>query len=207
MTLITFVQVFTVCLLGAMSPGPSMVIVINNSLFKNKIHGYFTSIGHGIGISLYAVIAILSLNLILIINSQIFILIRLISVLFLIYLGFKILTTKSKLKFENNSLVKNSYFISFIQGLGISLLNPKIFVWFTAVYSNFINPNNDNIFNFYLVIIAGFTDAGWYFLLATIISSTFVFNKVKNKIFFLEKIIGYTLIIIGMLISLDLFIL
>lgn len=207
MTLITFVQVFTVCLLGAMSPGPSMVIVINNSLFKNKIHGYFTSIGHGIGISLYAVIAILSLNLILIINSQIFIWIRLISVLFLIYLGFKILTTKSKLKFENNSYVKNSYFISFIQGLGISLLNPKIFVWFTAVYSNFINPNNDNIFNFYLVIIAGFTDAGWYFLLATIISSTFVFNKVKNKIFFLEKIVGYTLIIIGILISLDLFIL
>ena len=36
MTLITFVQVFTVCLLGAMSPGPSMAVVINNAIFKGR---------------------------------------------------------------------------------------------------------------------------------------------------------------------------
>ena len=50
MTLITFAQVFIVCLLGAMSPGPSMAVVINNAIFKGRYNGIITSIGHGIGI-------------------------------------------------------------------------------------------------------------------------------------------------------------
>ena len=54
MTLITFVQVLTVCLLGAMSPGPSMAVVIHNAIFKGRYNGILTSIGHGIGIAIYA---------------------------------------------------------------------------------------------------------------------------------------------------------
>ena len=34
MTILLFVQIVFVCLLGAMSPGPSMVLVINNSILK-----------------------------------------------------------------------------------------------------------------------------------------------------------------------------
>ena len=38
MSLLIFLKIFTVCLLGAMSPGPSMVVVINNAIFKNRFH-------------------------------------------------------------------------------------------------------------------------------------------------------------------------
>ena len=34
-----------------MSPGPSMVVVINNAIFKGRYNGILTSIGHGIGIT------------------------------------------------------------------------------------------------------------------------------------------------------------
>ena len=71
MTLITFMQVFAVCLLGAMSPGPSMAVVINNALFKGRYNGILTSIGHGIGISVYATFAVLGLGII--IKNNIFI--------------------------------------------------------------------------------------------------------------------------------------
>ena len=37
MTLITFTQVFVVCLLGAMSPGPSIAVVINNAILKEDM--------------------------------------------------------------------------------------------------------------------------------------------------------------------------
>ena len=65
MTLLTFTQVFSVCLLGAMSPGPSMAVVINNAIFKGRYNGILTSLGHGIGITVYATFAILGLGLIL----------------------------------------------------------------------------------------------------------------------------------------------
>ena len=71
MTLITFAQVFAVCLLGAMSPGPSMAVVINNAIFKGRYNGILTSIGHGIGIAVYAAFAVMGLGLIIKTNALI----------------------------------------------------------------------------------------------------------------------------------------
>ena len=56
---------FAVCLLGAMSPGPSMAVVINNAIFKGRYNGILTSLGHGIGIAVYASFAVLGLGLII----------------------------------------------------------------------------------------------------------------------------------------------
>ena len=38
MTFLLFIQITFVCLLGAMSPGPSMMVVINNAIFKNRLN-------------------------------------------------------------------------------------------------------------------------------------------------------------------------
>ena len=71
MTIILFLKIFTVCLLGAMSPGPSMVVVINNAIFKNRFNGILTALGHGFGIGVYALFAVLGIGLI--IHNNIFI--------------------------------------------------------------------------------------------------------------------------------------
>ena len=97
MTLVIFAQVFTVCLLGAMSPGPSMAVVINNAIFKGRYNGILTSIGHGIGIAFYATFAVLGLGLI--INTNIFIFngLKILSIIFLIFIGAKSILNKEKL--------------------------------------------------------------------------------------------------------------
>jgi len=95
MTLITFAQVFMVCLLGAMSPGPSMAVVINNAIFKGRFNGILTSIGHGIGIAIYATFAVLGLGLIIKTNIIIFNGLNILSIIFLILIGLRsILNTK-----------------------------------------------------------------------------------------------------------------
>ena len=65
MTIILFSQIVIVCLLGAMSPGPSMVVVLNNTIFKNKFNGILTALGHGVAIGIYAICAVLGIGLIL----------------------------------------------------------------------------------------------------------------------------------------------
>ena len=133
MTLITFVQVFTVCLLGAMSPGPSMAVVINNAIFKGRYNGILTSIGHGIGIAVYATFAVLGLGLIIKTNIFIFNGLKILSIIFLIFIGVKSTFNKEKFDFEKKDIKENT--ISFFQGFSISILNPKILVWFIAIYS------------------------------------------------------------------------
>ena len=100
MTLLTFAQVFMVCLLGAMSPGPSMAVVINNAIFKGRSNGILTSIGHGVGIVIYASFAVLGLGLIIKTNIFIFNILKILSIVFLIFIGVTSIINKEKFNLE-----------------------------------------------------------------------------------------------------------
>ena len=197
MALITFSQIFFVCLLGAMSPGPSMVVVVNNALFKNRYHGILTSIGHGIGIAVYAFFAVIGIGLIIQTNIMVFNGIKILSIIFLAFLGIMSITNKSSLDFNKKDIKGGVK--SFLQGFSISILNPKIFIWFVAIYSQFMSVKNDIIFNSYLVITAGVVDATWYIILTLIVTSSATLNFIKDKIYVLQKIIGFFFIIISII--------
>lgn len=203
MSLIVFIQVFFVCLFGAMSPGPSMAVVINNAIFKNRYHGVLTSIGHGLGITIYAIFAVIGIGLIINTNILIFNGMKIISIMFLIYLGLKAITNKEKVNFENNELSGRA--TSFFQGLSIAILNPKILVWFVAIYSQFMSKSNDFLFNTYLVLIAGVIDTCWYILLTIMATSNVALRYLKSKSDILQKLLGFIFIMIGMVLILDLY--
>ena len=203
MSLIVFIQVFFVCLFGAMSPGPSMAVVINNAIFKNRYHGVLTSIGHGLGITIYAIFAVIGIGLIINTNILIFNGMKIISIMFLIYLGLKAITNKEKVNFENKELSGRA--TSFFQGLSIAILNPKILVWFVAIYSQFMSKSNDFLFNTYLVLIAGVIDTCWYILLTIMATSDVALKYLKSKSDILQKLLGFIFIIIGMVLILDLY--
>ena len=92
---------------------------------------------------------------------------------------------------------------SFIQGFVISILNPKIFIWFIAIYSQFMSEDNDIIFNSYLVFTASIVDASWYIFLTFIVTSDIVLKFLKNKSLLINKIIGVLFIIISMVLLFD----
>ena len=59
-----------------------MVVVVNNAIFKSKFSGILTAIGHGIGISIYALCAVIGIGLILQTNIFVFNLLKLLSIFF-----------------------------------------------------------------------------------------------------------------------------
>ena len=196
MTLITFVQVFTVCLLGAMSPGPSMVVVINNAIFKGRYNGILTSIGHGIGITVYATLAVLGLGLIIKNNIFVFNSLKILSIIFLIFIGVKSVLTREIINFEKKNIKENA--ISFLQGFSISILNPKILIWFMAIYSQFMSTDNELLFNIYLVSIAGIIDACWYIILSLAVTTASGLSFFQTKIALIKKTQGVFFIILGL---------
>ena len=202
MSLITFVQVFIVCLLGAMSPGPSMAVVVNNAIFKGRYNGILTSLGHGIGIAVYATFAVLGLGLIITTNIFVFNGLKILSIIFLIFIGVKSILNKEKLNLEKNDAKENT--ISFLQGFSISILNPKIFVWFVAIYSQFMSANNELIFNIYLVSIAGIVDAFWYIFLTLAVTTASALTFFQTKILLIQKIQGFLFIAIGLVLLFNL---
>ena len=203
MTLITFGQVFIVCLLGAMSPGPSMAVVIHNAIFKGRYNGILTSIGHGLGIAIYATFAVLGLGLIIETNIIIFNSLKILSIIFLIFIGMKSILNKEKLNLEKKDVKEKT--ISFLQGFSISILNPKILVWFIAIYSQFMSVNNELMFNIYLVLIAGIVDAFWYIFLTLAVTTASALTFFQTKILLIKKIQGFLFVAIGLVLLTVLF--
>ena len=196
MTYITFAQVFMVCLLGAMSPGPSMVVVINNAIFKGRYNGILTAIGHGIGIAVYATFAILGLGLIIETNMFTFNGLKILSIIFLIFIGIKSILTKEKINIEKKDIKENT--ISFLQGFSISILNPKILIWFIAIYSQFMSTDNELLFNIYLVSIAGIIDTCWYMILSIAVTTASALSFFQKKLILFQKIQGFFFLALGL---------
>ena len=54
-----------VCLVGAMSPGPSLALVLQASVTSNRRAGLLVSVSHGIGIFVWAILTASGMGLLL----------------------------------------------------------------------------------------------------------------------------------------------
>ena len=192
-----WLQFAAICIVGAMSPGPSMALIIRNSIRFGRVSGLLSSIGHAIGIGIYAAISIAGLQLILISNVVIFNAIQLCGSIFLLILGILFLKNSGEiLSIEDDQKSLNSFF----QGFAISILNPKILIWFAAIFSQFIEVSSTSLTKFMMVFIASSIDGIWYIILTIIVTSfglkKFIENNTKN----IQNISGLVLILISLII-------
>ena len=77
----------TVFFLGAISPGPSLLMVIRNTIVGGRRRGVLCAVGHGIGFGLYAGVAIFGLIVLLEEAPQVFLGLQLIGILLLLWYG------------------------------------------------------------------------------------------------------------------------
>jgi threonine/homoserine/homoserine lactone efflux protein len=196
MTFFVWSQFAIVCIAGAMSPGPSLAIVIRNNVNFNRLAGILTSIGHGIGIGVYATLAVLGLGLILQTNQTVFMIIQIIGLVLLFLFGLMFVFQKNK---QDKKEEKQSQLNSFLQGFTIAIINPKILIWFTAVYSQFIAIDASFYFNSILVLTASLIDAIWYIIVSILVTGYGLKNLLIEKKLMIQKTTGIILIIISLM--------
>jgi threonine/homoserine/homoserine lactone efflux protein len=87
---------------------------------------------------------------------------------------------------------------SFAQGFIIAIINPKILIWFTAIYSQFIDINASLLNKTILVLTPSIIDAIWYSLVAILVTGYGLKEILNKKKFIIQKIIGVLLILIAL---------
>ena len=195
MTFFLWSQFAIVCLLGAMSPGPSLAIIIQNSINYNRISGIIASIAHGLGICVYATVTVIILEFILKNSQTTFFVIQICGSLFLIILGLIFIFKKNN---ENQSETYQIHSSSFAQGFIIAIINPKILIWFTAIYSQFIDINATFLNKTILVLTPSIIDAIWYSLVSILVTGYGLKEILNKKKFIIQKTIGVLLILIAL---------
>ena len=192
-----WVQFATICIVGAMSPGPSMALIIRNSIKYGRVSGILSSVGHAIGIGIYAAVSVAGLQIILINNIFLFNTIQFCGSVFLLVLGILFLRdTGQKFSIQDKQKSVNS----FMQGFAISILNPKILIWFAAIFSQFIEISSTNFIKLKMVLIASSIDGLWYIILTIIVTGFGLRQFLENNTKIIQNISGTVLIFISIII-------
>ena len=171
MTLSAWLSLALVCLLGAMSPGPSLAIVVRHSVTSGTRAGVICALSHGFGIFLWAALMVSGLGALLFAQPTWFDGLRALGAGFLLYLGCRALMAQRGAT-ANTREANSSGGKAAREGLVIALSNPKVAVFFAALISQFIQPDATLKTQLIIAITAAMIDALWYMVVAILLSRT-----------------------------------
>ena len=191
-----------VCASGAISPGPSLAVVIRNTIKGGRSQGIMTGLGHGLGLTIYAYIAVKGLSSMLIGNQTLFVLVQIAGSFWLIWIGYNMILFSSKVYSDYH---KKSGRNGLVEGFMISFLNPKILVFFVAVFSQFIHEELSNTDRTIIVIVAGVIDTFWYVLVAMLLAGTKLIDQLKENSVWIDRLTGALLIGLSLVIIIRIF--
>ncbi len=194
MTFTIWLSLFTISILGAMSPGPSLAMVAKHSLAGGRTNGISTAWAHASGIAIYAFITLIGLAVMLHQSPLLFKSISYAGALYLAYLGFNALRSKGGVAEKLGSGKALSVIQSAKEGFLISLLNPKIALFFIALFSQFVAVGDELSSKAIIVLTPFVVDGLWYTLIAFIISSSKLLEKLRAHAMLIDRLSGVVLI-------------
>ena len=193
-----WVTVLLACLLGAMSPGPSLAVVINHTLARGSMAGSWAAISHGFAITLYAALTTFGLSAVISNHQQIFDIIQIIGCLFLLLMAFRLLSSSGQAREESlPSTALSSNVLAIRDGLAIALFNPKILVFFTALFSQFVRVDSSLGEKIALALIAGGVDMLWYLVVVLVISRYGFISRFQDASGWVNRLFGLILAFIA----------
>ena len=198
-----WIQLTLICILGAISPGPSLAVILRNSILGGRRQGIMSGIGHGLGITFYAIVVVIGLVTFFKTNPFFLIFAQSIGSLFLFFVGFKMIITFLYPKEDNSKsdFSKITGKQGFLEGFLISFFNPKIAAWVLALFSQFVKPDASILEQLILISTVGGIDATWYCIVATITTSGGLVSGLKSN----AKRIDFGMGILLILVSLGMF--
>ncbi|CED57656.1 putative transporter, LysE family [Aliivibrio wodanis] len=197
MTLTIWVSLFMVSLLGAMSPGPSLATVAKHTLSGRRINGIVAAWAHSIGIGIYAFVTVIGLAVVLQQSPTVFKAISYLGAAYLAYLGFGALRSTGGIAAKLESGEQVSILESAKEGLLISLLNPKIALFFLALFSQFVAVGNDPLDKAIIVITPIIIDGLWYTIISYLLSAPKIVDKLRNQAKWIDRLSGIVLILLA----------
>ena len=194
---LSIIEFLIVQLSVAFSPGLIIALIINESVQKGRKNGIQVALGSALGALIITLISAFSISYIFNLVPQFLTVIYIVGTTYIVYKG--VSTFNSKIKDE----IKENLQQSFIAGLKLNLVNPKMWLFYLTILPVFISNEIDVlnkliILGLLTVLINLFADISYAYL------SNFFFqsSSIKTKQL-INKISGITLIGLGLYIAIS----
>jgi threonine/homoserine/homoserine lactone efflux protein len=193
MTLATWFSLVAICCLGAMSPGPSLAVVLRHTISNGRAHGIATAVSHAAGVALWALLTVWGLALLVVEWPLAYTLLTYAGAGYLMWMGIKALRSKGAGTMRVVPVVAPINEAA-RDGLMVSLLNPKLAFFFIALFSQFVSAELVLADKLIMTGTAAVIDALWYIIVAVALSHSKVLDKLRSKSATIDKISGVILV-------------
>jgi len=144
MTVEVLVTFIAACLLLGLTPGPNMSLIVANTLSTGLAAGLFTMAGTTTGLALLVAAAVMGMSSVMVFMSEWFDVLRFLGALYLVWLGARQLWHFWNAK-RSPGAPPASRGNCYLQGLLVSLSNPKVMLFLGAFLPQFIDPRGDAV--------------------------------------------------------------
>ncbi|MDX7990565.1 LysE family translocator [Xenorhabdus sp. Reich] len=196
--MIELFAVATITILAVISPGADFAMITRNSLIYGRKSGFFSSLGISAGVLLHVFYTLVGIGILISQTPSLFLLIKNIGALYLIYIGYKTFISKKNPVDNNDKPEIIDNFSSFKNGFFTNALNPKTTLFVLSVYTQVVNPSTPLYIQIMYGIFMSFSHFIWFSFVAYFLSSDKLRAKLLSKQNIINRAIGITLAILGL---------
>jgi threonine/homoserine/homoserine lactone efflux protein len=183
--------------MGAMSPGPSLALVLRHTLSGGRGNGVAAALAHATGVGFYALLTVWGLGALIVRYPWLFQAITWAGAGYLAWLGIKALQASRGAGLPEGGLAGGRYRAA-LDGVMVALGNPKLILFFVALLSQFVTPEMSLAARMIIVLTAMVIDGGWYVLVALSLSHSRVLPWLQARAHWINRITGVLLLALAL---------
>ncbi|WP_148252784.1 LysE family translocator [Aidingimonas lacisalsi] len=193
MPLSLWLSLVAVCAMGAMSPGPSLALVLRHTLGGGRLAGVSAALSHALGVGFYALLTVWGLGALIARQPLMFQAITWAGACYLAWLGIKALQA-GRTDTLTSQAVAESHRRAAREGILVALGNPKLILFFVALLSQFVSADMSATAKGLIVATALVIDGSWYTLVAVSLSHSAVLPWLRARSHWINRATGVLLI-------------
>ncbi|WP_432698299.1 LysE family translocator [Marinobacterium sp. YM272] len=195
MSLMLWGSLLLVCVMGAMSPGPSLAVVLRETVRNSRSHGVVAGISHALGVGLWAFLTVHGLALLVAEHQGVYLALSWAGAGYLAYMGIQAWRHAGESRvLQIGDVPRHSLFSAARAGVLISLLNPKLALFFMALFSQFVSAEQSVFAQWVMILTATLVDAAWYTLVALLLSQRRLLEALRRRATLVERATGALLV-------------
>lgn len=132
-------------LLMALTPGPNMVYLLSRSICQGRQAGVISLMGVVAGFLVHMFTAALGLTALFMAVPMAYEILKWAGAAYLLYLAWQAVKPGARSPFEARDLPQDSPRKLFVMGFLTNLLNPKIAVFYLAIFPQFVSPAHGSV--------------------------------------------------------------
>jgi threonine/homoserine/homoserine lactone efflux protein len=194
-SLFAFLAISGAIAVGAMSPGPSFLVVARAALAKGRNAALLTAAGMASAGALYALLAVVGLASLLTATPLVFATVKVLGAGYLAFIGYSMIRhSKSRLEATGGGFdTKSGFWVGFVTQVS----NPKTIVVYTSVFAALLPVHAEPWLFGMLPLSIGVIEGGWYAIVAIVFAgskASQLYARAKTAI---DRISGAVMILLA----------